>query len=64
MREESPIDNGDRCDLQPDLSPLVQRAHHQVDHDGRAYGQEAEAQEPVHERDIRDAGHCSLSTSW
>src|SRR5215510_2709796 len=39
-----------------DLSLLVQRPHHQVDHDGCAHGQEAEAQEPVHERDIRDAG--------
>src|SRR5262245_59841872 len=36
--------------------PAIQRAHHQVDHDGRAHSQEAEVQEPVHQRDIRDAG--------
>ena len=39
-----------------ELSPLVQRAHHQIDHDGRAHGQEAEVQKSVHQGEIRDAG--------
>ncbi len=39
------------------LSPLIQRAHHEVDHDGRAHRNEAEAQEGVHQREVGNVGH-------
>ncbi len=42
------------------LSPMIQGAHRQVDNDGRAHRQKAEAQEAVHQRDVGNVGHAII----